>query len=162
VLAGRAMRGAEVLAAGRPITVRPDGTFAQQMNVSSIGATTIEVRAKVTGFAPRLVQIKVRRVDNLETAARAFSSEAPNPFGPRPQNIAGQVGKAIALTGEVIEAKVQGYETVMLLDVSRASGCAAAPCTVRLVQGAKNEAKKGDALRIFGHVARAFSTPGRA
>jgi hypothetical protein len=51
----------------------------------------------------------------------------------------------------------------MLLDVSRASGCAAgATCTVRLVQGAKSEAKKGDTLRVFGHVARAFSTPGRA
>jgi len=32
---------------------------------------------------------------------------------------------------------------------------------VRLVQGGSNPAKRGDALRVVGHVARAFSRPGR-
>src|SRR6185369_6031397 len=62
VLAGWTMKGAEVVAAGRSITVHPDGTFAQVMNVSSVGATQIEVRARMPGMAPRLSQIKVRRV----------------------------------------------------------------------------------------------------
>src|SRR5262249_60293277 len=70
VLAGQPIKGAEVLAAGRPITVHPDGSFAQVMNVSSVGATQIEVRAKMPGMAPRLTQIKVRRVESLEKAAR--------------------------------------------------------------------------------------------
>ena len=50
----------------------------------------------------------------------------------------------------------------MLLEVASSSGCpSGSACTVRLVQGADNPAKRGDALRVLGHVARAFSVPGR-
>jgi hypothetical protein len=163
VLAGRTMKGAEVIAAGRPIAVRADGTFAQVMNVSSVGATQIEVRARLAGLAPRLAQIKVRRVESLETAAREFLAEGPIGYGPLAGNIAAQVGKPVALTGEVTDIKKQGYATVMLLDIAQTQGCAAAgACTVRLVLGAESPAKKGDTLRIFGHTARAVAIPGRA
>jgi hypothetical protein len=163
VLAGRTMKGAEVLAAGRAIVVRPDGTFAQVMNVSSVGATQIEVRARIPGLAPRLAQIKVRRVESLEAAAREFLGGETVGYGVVAANVAGNVGKAVALTGEITDLKKQGYETVMLLDVPQAQGCATAgACTVRLVLGAETAAKKGDTLRIFGHVARAVALPGRA
>ena len=163
VLAGRTMKGAEVLAAGRPIAVRPDGTFAQVMNVSSIGATQIEVRARLAGLAPRLAQIKVRRVESLEAAAREFMAEGPIGYGALAGNITGQVGKAVALTGEVTDTKKQGYETVMLLDVPQAQGCSTAGAfTVRLVLGAESPVNKGDTLRVYGHVARAVALPGRA
>jgi hypothetical protein len=163
LLAGRTMKGAEVLAAGKPITVHPDGTFGQVMNVSSVGATQIEVRARMPGMAPRLAMIKVRRVENLDKAAREFtSSESPLGFADVTKNVGAAVGKAVTLSGEISESKRQGYQTVMLLEVSSASGCVAgASCTVRLVQGAENPAKKGDALRVFGHVSRAFQVPGR-
>jgi hypothetical protein len=166
VLAGSTMKGAEVLAAGRPISVHPDGTFAQVMNVSSVGATQIEVRAKMPGMAPRLTQIKVRRVESLEKAAREMAStDPPIPFAQLVADIPAAVGKAVAFTGEVSETKKQGYDTVMLLEVSAASGCPAgggSSCTVRLVQGADNPAKRGDSLRVYGHVAHAFSVAGRA
>ena len=163
VLAGRTMKGAEVLAAGRPIAVRADGTFAQVMNVSSVGATQIEVRARLAGLAPRLAQIKVRRVESLEAAAREFLADSPIGYGALAGNVAAQVGKAVALTGEVTDTKKQGYETVMLLDIAQSQGCATAgACTVRLVLGAESAAKKGDTLRVFGHVARAVALPGRA
>ena len=163
VLAGRTMKGAEVLAAGRAIVVRPDGTFAQVMNVSSVGATQIEVRAKIPGLAPRLAQIKVRRVESLEAAAKEFMAGETIGYGALAGNVAGQVGKAVALTGEVTDIKKQGYETVMLLDVPQAQGCTTVgACTVRLVLGAESPAKKGDTLRIYGHVARAVALPGRA
>jgi hypothetical protein len=162
VLAGKTMKGAEVLAAGRPISVRADGTFAQVMNVSSPGATQIEVRARVTGLAPRLSQIKVRRVDNLDTAAREFMAEAPINWGPLASNLAGQIGKATVLSGEVSDTRKQGYQTVMLLDVSTASGCpSAGACSVRLVQGSESSAKKGDTLKVYGHVARVYAVQGR-
>jgi hypothetical protein len=163
VLAGWTMKGAEVLAAGRPITVHPDGTFAQVMNVSSAGATQIEVRARMAGMAPRLSSIKVRRVDSLEKAARDFGAgEQTVSYPLLVTDVAGSLGKAITLTGEVAEAKKQGYQTVMLLEVGAASGCAAGACTVRLVQGAENAARRGDTLRVFGHVSRAFTLPGRS
>jgi hypothetical protein len=163
VLAGRTMKGAEVLAAGRAIVVRPDGTFAQVMNVSSVGATQIEVRARIPGLAPRLAQIKVRRVESLEAAAKEFMAGDTIGYGALAGNIAGNIGKAVAVSGEVTDIKKQGYETVMLLDVPQAQGCATAgACTVRLVLGAESSAKKGDTLKIYGHVARAVALPGRA
>ncbi len=146
VLAGQTIKGAEVLAAGRPITVHPDGSFAQVMNVSSVGATQIEVRARMPGMAPRITQIKVRRVESLEKAAKEIVSADPPPvaFAQLAASIPGAVGRAVALTGEVSDSRKQGYETVMLLEVSAASGCAAgAACTVRLVLGGDNPAKRG-------------------
>ncbi len=163
VLAGRTMKGAEVLAAGRPIAVRADGTFAQVMNVSSIRRDADRGARAPRRPAPRLAQIKVRRVESLEAAAREFTAEGPIGYAALAGNIAGQVGKPVALTGEVTDIKKQGYETVMLLDVPQAQGCSTAgACTVRLVLGAESPAKKGDTLRVYGHVARAVTLPGRA
>ncbi len=167
LLAGWTMKGAELFAAGRPIPVLPDGSFAQVMNVSSVGATQIEVRARMPGMAPRLTQIKVRRVDSLEKVARELATtEPPLPFAQLAADIPAAAGKAVALAGEVSETKKQGHETVMLLDVSAASGCtraaAGGACTVRLVQAGESAAQRGDALRVYGHVARAFAVPGRA
>ena len=115
-------------------------------------------------MAPRIAQIKVRRVESLEKAARELAtSDPPVPFAQLAANIPGAVGKAVALTGEVAESKKQGHETVLLLEVSAASGCAAGgACTVRLVQGGDNPAKRGDVLRVYGHVVRPFTIPGRA
>ena len=112
-------------------------------------------------MAPRLTQIKVRRVESLEKAAREPASEPQIAYRDLAADINAAVGKPITLSGDVAEIKKQGYQTVMLLDVAAASGCAGS-CTVRLVQGGDNPAKRGDALRVFGHVARAFSVPGHA
>ena len=164
VLAGGTAKGAEVVAAGRPITVHADGTFAQVMNVSSVGATQIEVRARMQGMAPRITQIKVRRVESLEKAAHELVSAEPVvPFAQVVANVPGAVGKAVALIGEVSDVTKQNYETVMLLEVSAASGCPAGSesCTVRLVQGADNPVKRGDTIRVFGHVAGAVPGPGK-
>jgi hypothetical protein len=167
VLAGRTAKGAEVLAAGRPIPVQPDGSFAQTMNVSSVGATQIEVRAKMPGTAPRITKIGVRRVENLETAARELASASPPPVGYAAisADIAGHAGKSTILSGEVIETRRQGHQTVMVLTVSGKSGCAdpsrPGACTVRLVQGADNPAKRGDTITAYGRVVRPFKVAGQ-
>jgi hypothetical protein len=167
VLAGRSLKGAEVLAAGRPIQVKPDGTFAQVMNVSSVGATQIEVRARMANMAPRITRIDVRRVDSLETAAREFAAKAPLGWADVAPSPAAVAGKPVLLGGEVAEVRRQSHQTVMLLDVAPSFGCKAQgagpdACRVRLVQGADNPAKQGDTIRVYGHVARAYAVPGRA
>ncbi|WP_438014687.1 zinc ribbon domain-containing protein [Sorangium sp. So ce315] len=176
VLAGRTARGAQLLAGAHPIAVRPDGTFAHVMNVSSVGATQFEVRAKMQGMAPRIAKIAVRRVDRIDTAAKEFAARSPLGYAALAAGGADLVGKPIALTGEVLETRRQGYSTLLLLSVSPASGCkgggataagagaGAAPrapgaCKVRLVHGAENPAQRGDVLTAYGAVAPPFTAP---
>jgi hypothetical protein len=160
VLAGRTMKGAELLAAGKPVPVKPDGSFAHVMNVSSIGATQIEVRAKLAGMAPRLTRIKVRRVDNLETAAREFASESPIQYVSLGSDVARYAGKPIVLGGQVIEAKRENHRTTMLLDVGPSAGCKG--CSVQLVQGSTNPAQPGEKLTAYGRVLRVVRLPSGA
>jgi hypothetical protein len=167
VLAGRTLKGAEVLAAGRPIPVRADGSFAQVMNVSSIGSTQIEVRAKMVGMAPRLTQIAVRRVDSLETAAADFVKQPLTTWAAVASGIDAQAGKPIVLAGEVVEARTLNHQTIVLLDVGKKSGCTASgaspdACRARLVEGADASWKRGDLVTAYGTVARAFTAPGHA
>jgi hypothetical protein len=166
VLAGRTLSGSEILVAGRAIAVKPDGSFAQTMNVSSVGATQIEVRAKRAGMAPRLTRIAVRRVDSLEVAAREFAAQQPAPaaWPAIVADLKASVGKPVVLSGEVIDVRRQNNQTILLLDVSPKSGCsadkAAAPsaCQARLVQGADNPLSRGDLITAYGQVSRAFPT----
>ncbi|WP_437827636.1 zinc-ribbon domain-containing protein [Sorangium sp. So ce1153] len=176
VLAGRTARGAQLLAGGHPIAVRPDGSFAHVMNVSSVGATQFEVRAKMQGMAPRIAKIAVRRVDRIETAAREFAGRSPLGYAELAAGGKDHIGKPIALTGEVLETRRQGYSTLLLLSVSPASGCkeggataasagpggalgAPGACKVRLVHGAENPAQRGDTLTAYGTVAPPFTAP---
>jgi hypothetical protein len=155
--------------------VRADGVFAHVMNVSAIGSTQFEVRAKMEGMAPRIAKIAVRRVDRLEAAAKDFTALGPIGWAELAAGAKGQVGKPIVLSGEVIEARQQGHMTVMLLAVSPASGCkrAEAPgaggqgsapaltaCKVRLVQGTQSRAQRGDTLTAYGRVSPPFAAPG--
>jgi hypothetical protein len=179
VRAGRTARGAQIFAGAHPIVVRPDGTFAHVMNVSSVGATQFEVRAKMQGMAPRIAKIAVRRVDRLETAAKEFAARGPVGYAELAAGGEDLIGKPIALRGEVLEARRQGHSTMILLSVPRAAGCkdggataagsspGAAPrppaaCTVRLVHGAENPAQRGDVLTAYGTVAPPFVAPGGA
>ena len=161
VLEGRTAKGATIFAGSHPIPVRADGTFAHVMNVSSIGATQFEVRAKMDGMAPRVVRIAVRRVDRLETAARDFAALGPIGWGELAAAPKDQIGKPIVLSGEVIEARPQGHATVLLLSVAATSGCKEVPgCKVRLVQGVQSRAQRGDRITAYGRVAPPFAPAG--
>jgi hypothetical protein len=165
VLAGRPLKGADVVVAGRSIPVNASGAFAQVMNVSSVGSTQIEVRAKMAGMAPRLVPISVKRVDSLETAAAEFTKQELVAYSSLAGGVAQATGKPIVLGGEVGEVRHQNHQTVMLFDVSPKSGCpgpkGSDACRVRLVQGADNLAKSGDLLTIYGTVGRSVSVGGK-
>jgi hypothetical protein len=160
VLAGRTLKGAELFAAGKPVPVKADGSFAHVMNVSSIGATQIEVRAKLTGMAPRLTRIKVRRVDNIETAVREFAAESPITFAALGGDVARLAGRPIVVAGQVIEVKRENHRTTMILDVGSQPGCKG--CTAHLVQGSSNPAQPGEQITAYGRVKRAVRAPSGA
>ena len=141
---------------GRPITVDGSGRFAQLMNVSREGETTISVRADAKDYGPRVVHVRVKRVTRLseegaqyrQTAATEYSSIA---------DADAKKGMSVALDGEVLEARLDGEVTVLLLDVKR--GCSSAPCLVRVVYGGRFDAKRGAAVTAFGQVTRAVDGP---
>jgi len=162
VLAGRTLAGAEVLVAGKDIPVKPNGSFAQVMNVSSVGATQIEVRAKMPDRAPRLYRIDVHRVDNLASAAAEFRKHETLDFAGLTSDVGAAVGKRVVLSGNVVEARRQNHQTIMLLAVPPSGGCTtdAQGCTVRLVHGVENPIQKGDTITAFGRVAGEFEVEG--
>lgn len=155
VLAGQTLPGAEIIVAGRSIGVTKDGAFNQTMNVSSVGTTQVEVRARMAGRAPRFVRFGVKRVTSLEVAATEFMKEGPLGYGDVAAAPRAAQDKAIAVSGSVVDSRVQGATTVIILEVSRPI-CEAPTekkCLVRLVQGRSDlGVTSGVRLRAFGSV----------
>jgi hypothetical protein len=157
VLAGRTLKGASVSVEGRPITVDASGKFAQMMNVSAQGETTVMVRASAPNQAPRLVPVKIKRVGDLasevakakESAVRSYAEIAGAPDSKR--------GVLVAFDGTVIEARTENFASVVLLDVK--SGCAKAPCLARVTYGARAQFASGDRVTAVGKVTGAVDGP---
>lgn len=160
VLAGRTAPGAEIVVAGRSLGVTKDGNFSQTMNVSSVGATEIEVRAKTSGRAPRLVRISVERVSSLSQAVEQFQRRAPIDYGALVSNIDAAVGRPVALSGEVLDVAVGPSTTTMILSADGPS-CGERKCIARLVQGRVDlDVARGARLRAFGVVDGAITHEG--
>ncbi len=148
VLAGKTLPGAEISAAGRGLEVATDGTFARTMNVSSVGATQIEVRAKMPGKAPRFAKIDVERVSTLEAAAVEFGAKKPMSYA----ELAAQSdskGKPVALDGSVAEVRPLANGALVVLHAK--TGCPRdKDCPVRLSLGFRVTLKRDAKLRVFG------------
>ncbi len=149
MLSGRTLKDGRISVGGRPITVDAEGRFAQLMNVSSVGETTIVIRAEAKDHAPRLVRVRVKRVASLREEAAAFRQSATDQYSSIASADA-KKGLAVALDGEVAEARVDGEVTVLLLDVKK--GCTRQPCLARVVYGGRFETKRGANVGAFGHV----------
>jgi hypothetical protein len=148
VLAGRTAKNAVVTVEGRPITVDPNGSFAQMMSVSSNGETTVVVRANVPDLAPRLSTLKVKRVTSLAAEAALARARAITSYAAVAANPDGQRGLGVALDGRVVEARTDSFTTALVMDVK--SGCRAAPCLARVTWGAKVNVASGDPVGVFG------------
>jgi hypothetical protein len=159
MLAGHTLRGGAITVAGRPITVDAAGQFAQLMNVSSVGETAIVVRASAPNHAPRMVAIKVKRVQNLREEAKSFASRANSSYASIASDTDGKRGWTVALDGEVNEFRLVGHTTVILFEVK--SGCTKGPCLVRLVHGARVSLEKGEHFTAYGHISGAVEGPVR-
>ncbi|HRI69103.1 MAG TPA: zinc ribbon domain-containing protein [Polyangium sp.] len=163
VLSGHTIKGAEVLVAGRPIQVSAEGAFAQRMSVSSIGATNIEVRAKIPGMAPRIVPIAVQRVERLEQAAKDFQKEKPVGYTTVALASSSDVGRPVIVAGQIAELRSQNHQTIYVLDVPSSEGCPKSNgCRIRLVQGSISAAKIGDTIIAYGQIGRPSAAAGGA
>jgi hypothetical protein len=156
-IAGRAAKGATVTVDGAAATVAADGTFEKSVPLSAPGEVAVEVRSGTTALAPRTVHVAVKRVASLADEAKAFEKQATVGYDAALANLASDAGRPIVVDGEVIEPRASGHRTLLLVDDRR--GCAKGPCLARVVVGQELPVARGDRLRAYGHVARAFTTP---
>ncbi len=156
LLAGRAAKGATVTVDGAAAAVAADGTFEKSVPVAP-GEVSVEVRSGTTALAPRTVHIALKRVASLVDEAKAFEKQPTLGYDAALANLASDAGRAIVVDGEVVEPRASGHRTLLLVDDRR--GCAKGPCLARVVVGQELTVARGDRLRAYGHVARAFTTP---
>ncbi len=150
MLAGKTDQRGTVTVSGRPITVDAQGRFAQLMNVSAVGETTITVRATSPKQAPRLVPIHVKRVQNLSAEAARFRKQATTLYSAIRADLASKKGWKVALTGAVAEIRQADHATVILMNVE--DGCERPPCQARLVYGRSTKVAMGSRVEAFGRV----------
>ncbi|HEX3777454.1 MAG TPA: hypothetical protein VHV51_23445 [Polyangiaceae bacterium] len=148
VLAGRTSKSGALSVGDRPITVDGAGRFAQMMNVSAPGETTIMLRATSKDSAPRLFPLRVRRVDSLAKEAERLRPLSTNSYATIADQTDAKRGWAVALDGSIVDARTENYSTVIVMDVQ--SGCARAPCLARITYGAPFTLARGDKLSVFG------------
>ncbi|HYQ40847.1 MAG TPA: hypothetical protein VER11_02735, partial [Polyangiaceae bacterium] len=150
VLAGRTAKGGSLTVSDRPITVDPTGRFAQMMNVSAPGETTIVIRATNKDTAPRLFPLRVKRVDSLAREAERVRQRATSNYTAIADQAETKRGWAVALDGACVDARTENYTTVVVMDVQ--GGCTRPPCLARVTYGAPFSLAAGDKFSAFGEV----------
>jgi hypothetical protein len=145
-LAGSTLAGGSVSVAGRPLAVNASGQFAQLMNVSSVGETTITVRATAPDHAPRLFPLHVRRVPSLAEEAKQLSATALSWSLLSPE---APPNALVKLEGTLTDVQARSNTTVMLLEGTH---CKSPPCLARLLHGARPAHERGQKLQVFGSV----------
>lgn len=157
MLAGRTSKGGSVSVAGRAITVDPQGRFAQLMSVSSAGETTIVVRASSQDHAPRLVPVRIRRVESLAQETQRLKGESRTPYASFGTAADKNKGQSVLFDAVVVETRTDSHTTVLLLNVT--SGCGGGNCLARVIYGARLSLKKDQAVTVSGTLAGAVDGP---
>jgi hypothetical protein len=153
--AGRAARGSTVTVDGTPVILSSDGTFEAKVALDALGDRAVEVRAGTTSLAPRTIHCTITRVASLADAAKQFEQRHPIGYDAAVLDIAGKTGQPIVADGEVLEARGAGRSTIVLVDDRR--GCARGPCPARVIVGREIALRRGEAIRAYGVLARAFT-----
>jgi hypothetical protein len=156
MLTGRTASDGVLTVAGRPITVDTAGRFSQLMNVSSVGQTTLVVRATAPGHAPRTVKLTVKRVASLAEEADVFRQDASSDYSQYAAGAANE-GARVVIRGRVVESRVDNHTTLAVVEVRE--GCASEPCLARVVHGAKLALERDQDIDAFGRIARLVEGP---
>ena len=158
LVAGRAAKGATATVDGSPVAVGPEGIFTTNVSIPALGERTVEVRTETSVLRPRTVHLAIKRVASLKDEAKAFEQrEKTVGYDDAAKDLAGNVGRAIVIEGEVIDSRRFGYGAVLLVDDRR--GCAKGPCVARVLLDQDASLARGAFVRAYGRIARAFAAP---
>jgi hypothetical protein len=157
VVAGQTQAGGSVTINDQPVTMSPDGTFAQTLAASAPGEVPVDIRAVAPSRAPRTAHLTVKRVASLEAEARAADATPLLGYDAVAADIGAKIGQRVVIAGEVLESRASGHQVIALIDDHH--GCAKGPCLARVTAG--DDAVKlprGAAVRAYGRVTRAVTT----
>lgn len=158
-VAGQTTPGATVSLDGKPLAVDAKGSFAGTLEVAAVGDKNLLLEATAPQLAPRRVHLTVKRVENLESEAKAFEAASPLGYDAIAGDITSKVGQKTVVEGEVLDSTVISHQTIALVETHR--GCAQGHCLTRVVIGGEAQVAKGETIRVYGRVARAFTGGGK-
>jgi hypothetical protein len=152
-IAGRAAKGSSVIADGKEVSVKPDGSFEAQVEIT--GDKEINVSAfvpKTPNGAPlgtRTAQVKVQKLASLEDEAKRQDKEYGLGYDALASNIGANIGQPFVIHGAVLDARSANHRTLLIVDDER--GCATkGKCIARVVYGGDTVVTAGEYVRAYG------------
>jgi len=113
--AGAVAPGAGVTVGGAEVEVT-EGRFVHTFALPEVGEQTVDVVARVPGRAPRIEQVQIRRVADLEAEAASFEVNEELTYARISQNPATYRGQTVAFEGLVYNVEVRnGRSTLQIL-----------------------------------------------
>jgi RecJ-like exonuclease len=155
IVAGQTATGASVKVNGEAVALDGAGTFTKSLPLSS--DLSVDVEATAPQQAPRIVHVAVRRTTSYDAEAKAAESLPHLSYDEVKDTIAQQVGKTIIVEGEIVDTRLAGHQTILVVTDHRGCAGKADPnsCLARVLFGGEDKRKKGDIVRVFGRVTRA-------
>jgi hypothetical protein len=158
VVAGQTKAGGAVTVNGEPVAVDGTGAFAKSIDAPAPGDVKVDVVATAPQLAARTVHFVVKRVSSVEAEAKALEA-APALTYDAARDIGAHVGERIVVEGEIIETRLVGHQTILVLTDRRGCAAKADPnqCLARVLFGGEDKRKRGDHVRVFGRITRAVT-----
>jgi hypothetical protein len=149
-VAGQVEPGAAVEVAGQEVAVL-DGRFLQRAQLGELGDHTLKVIARAKGKAPRVMEIKVKRVEDLTLAAASFVPDPSLTYARIAQKPVIYRGQKVAFDGRVYHAEVDGGRSVLQMLVLDCPGQSRCPLWVEYPQATQVDLDSW--VRVLGVVA---------
>jgi hypothetical protein len=156
VIAGRTAPGAVLKVGGDTVSLDAEGRFVSKQALT-LGENKLLVRSTLKDLAPRLVEVGVRRSDNLEREAALQKAMAQASYADVVRAGDAATGRSVALEGQLQDLRHDGYSSVLLVDVKK--GCKKGPCLAKVIYGVETRLEKGRDLKAFGKVVRFVDGP---
>ncbi len=148
-LAGVVEAGAEVFVEGRPIEVR-EGRFLHRAELPQPGDYVLHVVARATGKAPRVQELRLRRVTDLTLAAASFKADSGITYAKLMQNPSTYRGQNVAFDGRVYNVEVNAGRSLIQILVLNCPSSTRCPLWVEYPQA--TEATVDSWVRVLGTV----------
>jgi hypothetical protein len=156
VIAGRTAPGSLLKVGAQTVSLDAEGRFVSKQPLG-LGDNPFIVRSTLKDHAPRLINVNVRRTDNLEREAAQARSQSQASYADAVRLGDASVGRNIAVEGRLFDARHDGYASVLLVDVQ--GGCRKSPCLAKLIYGTELSLEQGQKLKAFGKISRFVDGP---